>query len=275
MRFIGVDLGWSTGATGLCVAAHGEIVDSALARSDEEVIAWLLPYNRGPRLVAFDAPLVVPNATGRRPCEGAISRCFARYEAGTHPSNLGRPGFERGPRAARLARRLGLSVDPAFRPLAPVRRAIEVYPHAATVALFDLPVTLKYKAGRGRTPEGRRRAFAALVAHVEALASARPALDVTSSPRWEELRREATSGRTQVALDRAEDEMDAYLCAYVALYFWTWGSRRCRVVGDTTAGYIVTPVTRQQADCLDRQLDAAGDLLSVSERAHGPNQLRC
>jgi predicted RNase H-like nuclease len=52
-------------------------------------------------------------------------------------------------------------------------------------------------------------------------------------------------------LDRLEDELDAYVCAYVAVYYWTHGSARCRVVGDAESGYIVTPVTEEIARCLD------------------------
>jgi predicted RNase H-like nuclease len=48
-----------------------------------------------------------------------------------------------------------------------------------------------------------------------------------------------------------EDELDAFVCAYVAAYYWTHGTRRCRVVGDLESGYIVTPVSERQARCLD------------------------
>src|SRR5262249_17464780 len=37
-----------------------------------------------------------------------------------------------------------------------------------------------------------------------------------------------------------------------ALYYWTHGTSRCRIVGDVDSGYILTPVTPEQAACLDR-----------------------
>jgi predicted RNase H-like nuclease len=49
-----------------------------------------------------------------------------------------------------------------------------------------------------------------------------------------------------------EDEIDAYVRAYTALYYWTHGTTRCRVAGDVTDGYILTPVTPELAACLDR-----------------------
>jgi hypothetical protein len=59
-------------------------------------------------------------------------------------------------------------------------------------------------------------------------------------------------GDGHVLFARLEDEIDAYVCAYTALYYWTHGTSRCRIAGDTDSGYILTPVTQSQAACLDR-----------------------
>ena len=92
---------------------------------------------------------MVRNATGNRPCEAALNRDFARFDAGAHPSNTGKPEFAdaaaRGP--ARRRARTSTSTRRSRRG----RRAIEVYPHPATVALFRLGRTLKYKNKPGRT----------------------------------------------------------------------------------------------------------------------------
>jgi predicted RNase H-like nuclease len=133
-----------------------------------------------------------------------------------------------------------------------VRRAVEVYPHTAIVALFGLASTLKYKAKPGRTLQARAAALDELLDHLEALRTADPPLDVCAIPRWVELRATVADPRTGAELARAEDEIDAYVCAYTALYYWTHGTARCRVVGDATDGYILTPVTPELAACLDR-----------------------
>lgn len=44
-----------------------------------------------------------------------------------------------------------------------------------------------------------------------------------------------------------EDRLDAILCAYVAAHYWTWGTRRCAIVGTLEGGYIVTPMTPEIA----------------------------
>nr|WP_278259576.1 DUF429 domain-containing protein [Nocardioides convexus] len=135
---------------------------------------WWRRTSRGDCLVALDAPLIVRNPSGNRPAEAALNKDFARFDAGAHPSNTGKPEFRDQPRAARVAARLGLDINPRS---GRARRAIEVYPHPATVALFRLGRTLKYKnkpgrdldrlraelarAGAPRRGDGRRRPGAA------------------------------------------------------------------------------------------------------------------
>ena len=104
-------------------------------------------YLAGDCLVAIDAPLVVANPTGNRPAERALNRDFARFDAGAHPSNTGKPEFAGRPGVpgSRAAPGPGHRPGVAGAP----RRAIEVYPHPATVALFRLGRTLKYKQKPG------------------------------------------------------------------------------------------------------------------------------
>ena len=243
--FVGIDLAWgSRNRTGVVAAAGGRVVDSRTVVSDDQICDWLAPYLAGPVLVAVDAPLIVRNPAGTsRPCDRRISKVFGASHAGAHSANLGLAAFSDGIRAERLARRLGLNTDPNIQPGQPVRRMIEVYPHPAMVSLFGLPYTLNYKAKRGRSVDNRRQAFAALTAHLEKLTISDPPLSVATAPRWDELSDSLVVATSNGQLDLIEDELDAYMCAYIALYYWTHGTSRCRVVGDVDTGYIVTPVT--------------------------------
>ena len=101
MYFVGVDLAWGERKpTGVAVLdADGQLVHVSAALTDDEVVAALEPYVAGECLVAIDAPLIVTNATGNRPAEAALNRDFARFDAGAHPSNTGKPEFS-GSRAA-------------------------------------------------------------------------------------------------------------------------------------------------------------------------------
>ncbi|GFG66225.1 hypothetical protein MKUB_37150 [Mycobacterium kubicae] len=239
MHFAGVDLAWAgRNPTGVAVLdSAGHLLQIGAARQDDAVLAMLRPHVTNDCVVGFDAPLVVTNPTGQRPAETALNRDFRRFEAGAHPANTSKPEFADGPRAARLAHALRLDLDP-FTTAA--RRAIEVYPHAATVALFRLSRTLKYKAKPGRGIEQLKAELLRLMAGLEGLAHVTPPLHLTDHPDWTELRRQVVAAQRKCELRRAEDPVDAVVCAYVAMYAY-----RCpadvTIYGDPITGYIVTP----------------------------------
>ena len=117
------------------------------------------------------------------------------------------------------------------------RRAIEVYPHPATIALFGLPKTLKYKKG---SFEVRQHELLQLMTLIEGLDKATPRLRVNHNVSWVELRKRVDAATRPVQLDRDEDPVDAVVCAYVALY-WYHRPEDVTVYGDFATGYIVTP----------------------------------
>jgi predicted RNase H-like nuclease len=239
MYFAGVDLAWAgRNPTGVAVVdAFGRLVHLGAVRDDAAVLAALSPYVQGDCLVAFDAPLVVTNHTGQRPAETALNRDFRRFEAGAHPANTTKPEFADVPRGARLARALGLDMDPRS---SATRRAIEVYPHPATVVLFRLARTLKYKAKPGRDLEQLRSELLLLMDGIEKLTHAAVPLRVARHDDWAQLRRQVVTAQRKSDLRRAEDPVDAVVCAYVALY-----AQHCpagvTIYGDFATGYIVTP----------------------------------
>ena len=254
MRFIGMDLAWvPRHRTGLAVAIDGHVGDSTTVVTDDDICDWLEPHLHGPALIAVDAPLIVRNPAGTsRRCDRAITSVFGSNHAGAHSANLGIASFAAGVRAERLAVRLGLGTDPVLVPGQPLRRMIEVYPHPAMVSLFGLRFTLKYKAKRGRDLSSRRTAFAELVRHLTTLDSTEPRMEVRSAPRWRLLCDVVATGQSARELDVAEDELDAFMCAYIGFYYWRHGTDRCRIVGDLDSGYIVTPVTQELGDRIDR-----------------------
>ena len=239
MHFVGLDLAWGERSpTGVAVLdGGGRLVHLGAARGDADILAQLAPFAASACLVGIDAPLVVTNPAGNRPCEAALNRDFRAFDAGTHPSNTGHPWFADGCRGARLATALG-------------RPAIEVYPHAATVALFGLPKTLKYKQKPGRDLDRLRSELLRLMDLVEGLACADPALDVAGHRDWRTARQAVRSATRKSELRRVEDPVDAVVCAYVALF----ATRRPDDVtryGDDAGGCIVTPTLRAPSDPAD------------------------
>ena len=242
MRVIGVDLAWgSHNDSGVCAVEDGHVLDSACLRSDDDIDAWIRGWAADEMLVAFDAPLIVKNRRGRRPCESVLASAFAVEHAGPFPANL---TLLRGDvRAHRLARRFRLSVAPSAPHRRPLRAAIEVYPHPALVVLLNRVERLPYKAKQGRTREVRHAAMCELVHGLESFKRLDPPLDVTTSPRWSSLVATCAARPSGVALKRLEDELDAYVCAYIGWYHLAWAGRRSLTIGDGTHGYIVVPVT--------------------------------
>jgi predicted RNase H-like nuclease/ppGpp synthetase/RelA/SpoT-type nucleotidyltranferase len=238
MYFVGVDLAWGgRKPTGLAVLdEQGRLVHVSATMTDDEITAALAPYVETDCLVAIDAPLIVTNPTGNRPAEAALNRDFARFDAGAHPSNTAKPELRDQPRGARLAARLGLDLNPRS---GRARRAIEVYPHPATVALFRLGRTLKYKNRPGRDLEQLRAELIVLLSLIEGLAGADPAL-VVDGPEWQELRTAVAAAVRKSELRVVEDQVDAVVCAYVAL-FATRRPEQTTTYGDFETGYIVTP----------------------------------
>ncbi|REJ74803.1 MAG: DUF429 domain-containing protein [Acidobacteria bacterium] len=242
---LGLDLAWSArNPSGVSLIAPSDAppggmvtLRSARAEGDDEIVALVrealadafLRAHERQLLVAVDAPLIAPNPAGTsRPADREVTRLYGRFDAGVYPANR-----ERCARplaiAARL-RELGFSLDPRDVTAGHPRVALEVYPHAAAVGLFDLPRIVKYK--KGRVHERRR----GLAAWRELLVERLPRLPLPVLPPVFEdpapLR-----GR---GLKDLEDRLDAQLCAATAAQYWL-RPHDFVVVGDTTAGYILVP----------------------------------
>ena len=239
MCYLGIDLAWGANArTGLAALdSEGRLSASCSVRTDEEIAQFVAAHAGGDTVAAIDAPLIVPNETGRRVCEALIGAEFGRYNAGAYPANRSRSYFS-PPRAATLAARFGWDPDPATTPSAGTSVAIEVYPHPAMVILFGLATVLPYKAKRGRDLESLRAAFLVLLDHMDRVCEA--PLRLSLSARWADLRRTATVAARKSELGMIEDEIDAILCAHLA-WLWGQGDPRMRVLGDVDTGYIVVP----------------------------------
>jgi len=235
--YVGVDLAWGQRSpTGVAaIDAAGRLCHVGVARDDDDVLAQLRPYVADDCVVAVDAPLVVRNPSGNRPCESALNRDFRRFDAGAHPANTGLAWFADGGRGSRLCAQLDLDLDPRSDAR---RKALEVYPHAASVVLFDLPKTLKYKQKQGRDITQLKSELLRLMGFIEGLD-----VIVTSSSGWAALRTGVESATSKAQLRRAEDPIDAVLCAYIARYAAQRPSD-VTVYGDADTGCIVTPSLR-------------------------------
>lgn len=245
MLFIGIDLAWGArNPSGGAILRHQELVAATGALTDDDAILAFIARHLQPEegaVVAIDAPLRVPNLTGARRCDQALSAEWRAYEAGALPANrrlLAVNGVVRGEAlVARLAATAGFQETAPIPYQTPGRFVAEVFPHPAHVALFGLTKTLKYKARPNRTLAERQAAFRHYQAALAALHTADPPLHGTA-----ELLQVNVTALTGRRLKGYEDTLDALTCAYVAAYLWHHGPGQGRVYGDVATGHILTPL---------------------------------
>jgi predicted RNase H-like nuclease len=246
VRFVGIDLAWSprNRSGGVVLSAAGQVLAATadLTGDDSilEFVSTAIPPG-SPGLVTIDAPLAVPNETGGRPCDLQVAAVFRRFEAAPYLANRRNLSRYGGLRAESIRQRLesdGFCHDPCLKQQALSRQVIEVFPHPATVSLFDLERTLKYKVRQGREYSLRWHELAWLRDHLASLSGADPPLYLS-----DELLSMPIEGLRGRSFKAAEDLMDAVLCAYIGLYAWYHGPGGYRVFGDAVKGHILVPMT--------------------------------
>ncbi len=246
--FIGIDMAWKIDGnhSGIAIMVGDaqqvalEAVSTHIA-SLAGVVDFVRPHASTDCVIAIDASLVVRNATGQRPCETLIAKTFGRFHASCHTSNLGRPYATTGMRLAGELAQLGIRHDFS---LENARQRsgkwmFEVYPHPATVRLFNLDRIIKYKKG---SPAQKRLGLRQWRGLLRQLADDSQGLSM--SPLLADLLAKDLEGLKGSALKHHEDFLDAVFCAYLAWYCWRWGAERNEMFGTLTDGYIVVPKAR-------------------------------
>ncbi|WP_421656228.1 DUF429 domain-containing protein [Leptothermofonsia sp. ETS-13] len=243
MRFLGIDFGWTSGASGLCCLEWQndrlKMLDLKRQEAIADVLAWIDDWAPEPQsaLVAVDAPTLIPNLTGMRLPDRLTHKYFGRYHAGCYPANLGSRFAERTVGFGLSLEARGFQHAPQMEPKQSGRYQIEAFPHPAIVHLFDLEQILKYK--KGKLAERRAELTKLRMYICDRLPQLEPALDLSQSKL--SLPEIPLKG---AALKALEDQLDSIICAYIAAHWWYWGLERNWVLGDRTEGYIVVPVTR-------------------------------
>lgn len=238
MKCLGVDLGWSSGASGLCCLEwHDEklrLLDLQCVLQLDDILAWIdghAPASE-PAIVAVDAPTLIPNATGMRVPDRLAHKYFGRYHAGCYPANLGRPFASRTVGFGLSLEARGFEHAPSITAKQIGRYQIESFPHAAMVHLFQLERILKYKKGLlAERQSGLAQLRQCIIQYLPLL---EPGLDLEPDLLPE-------IPRTGAALKAVEDQLDSLICAYIAAHWWYWGLARNWVLGDRRSGYIVVP----------------------------------
>jgi predicted RNase H-like nuclease len=95
--FIGIDLAWQSNKnhTGIAVLGEGDHGLELMGYSTnvttlQGVVDYVCAHTTGNAVVAIDAPLIIRNRDGQRPCETEIGRRFGKFQASAHSPNLNR-----------------------------------------------------------------------------------------------------------------------------------------------------------------------------------------
>ncbi len=249
---IGIDLAWSPrNPSGVAVLQcnsepleqlEGHLADVRTLQTNDEILAYIDQQisTVTAALIAVDAPLWVPNETGRRLAEAEITQRFRPYHAGSHPANrklLAYDGVVRGEALVAALKRRGIVHAPEIEQGRLIKQVIEVFPHTAIVSIFKLNRILKYKAKPKRSWQERLDSWDQYQSHLRSLQQADPSLQG-----HDHLLLQDVSSLRGKSLKAYEDQVDALMCAYIALFGFRWGAARCQTFGTMTEGYIFTPV---------------------------------
>lgn len=241
MKFIGVDFGWSSGASGLCCLVwHNdnlEILDITTVWEIDDILAWIDAWvaPTAPALIAVDAPTIINNPTGMRLADKLTHKYFGRYHAGCYPANLGLKFADRTVGFGKSLFAKNFQHAPIIKQKQLGRYQIEVFPHPATINLFGLEKIVKYK--KGNIAERRRELNKLRDYITDILPRLEPALSLTALKQIPVIAPQQ-KGKELKAI---EDRLDSLLCAYVAAHWWYWGESKNMVLGNLDTGYIIIP----------------------------------
>jgi predicted RNase H-like nuclease len=253
MYFVGIDLAWSPkNLTGIAVI-NGDrrkavLKTSKIVLSDSEIMDFLKENLDEKAFIAIDAPLIVPNQTGRRLAEKLVGERFRKYNAGAHPANRQRlsswSGKIRGEELSDILEKAGFQHNPYIKKFENKNKFFEVYPHPSMVVLFKLDKILQYKAKPKRDYTFRHKEFRKYQKNLKRLENSDTPLFLP-----DEIIRRNLNRLKGKALKGYEDMLDAIFCAYIAYYSWK-NPEKCKVLGNMKKGYIFTPVFgKSQENC--------------------------
>lgn len=241
-RYLGLDLAWaprnSSGGAVMEISEDGgaSLVSSTSLRTHEDILGWIA-RNRGRAgcVLAVNAPLIVENTSGQRPCDAQLQDHFGEYHVDEYQVNTVNASHPRT--IGRALMRMGF--DP--NPMAEGDRVVETANQAAQVLLFGGERPVRLKAG----PVGARKDAVARFREAmwERLGDAMPHLEET--PALDALLEADLPSSNGSRVGDLEQRLEATLCAYTAAYLGLRGPESCAFLGDLETGYVLLPTTPQ------------------------------
>ena len=242
-RYLGLDLAWAPrNSSGGAVMEQGDdgtlhLVSTASLRSHEDILTWIA-RNRGRAgcVMAVNAPLIVDNTSGRRPCDVMLEEHFSQHFVDDYSVNTVNASHPRT--IGRALQRMGFDINP----VAEGDRVVETYNQATQIMLWEVERPVRLKAG----PVGARKDAVSRYREslAEKLFTAFPELD--DSDALDHLLSVDLGGCNGSRVGELEEQLEATLCAYTAAYLDLRGPEACAFLGDLDRGYVLLPTSAKR-----------------------------
>lgn len=241
MIYVGIDLAWTNKRpSGLCILNDfGQILfwETALL-GDKDIVDIIQKYNNATLQIAIDAPLVVPNENGSRPCD----RLFRKHRVHGHAlgifvSNRTFLNKTYGMIRGEILTQTLLDHFPECSLTAiPTKSAsciIETFPTALVYGLFPELTPIEHKVKNKKPYAHYQHDMKRLLDSIEGILKEHnnPSTFLEQVEEW---RKEINKKNHK----HIEDAVDGFLCAY-GLYLMDNGQAKVVSFGDVKNGFIV------------------------------------
>ena len=250
IRYLGIDLAWaprnSSGGAVLEIGPDGavQVMSTVSLRAHEDILSWIArSRGRAGSIVAVNAPVIVENSGGRRPCDALLQQHFGAHHVDEYQVNTVNASHPRT--ISRALMRMGFDPDPS----AEGDRIVETCNQATQILLFELDRPIRLKTG----PVGARKEAVARFRETLAtmLSDAEPPLRMTGA--LDTLLHADLGGSNGSRVGELEEQLEAVLTAYTAAFLHTRGPEACAFLGDMRDGYILLPTTRYPENAGDAE----------------------
>tara|TARA_B100001123_G_scaffold449509_1_gene615139 strand:- start:3362 stop:3958 length:597 start_codon:yes stop_codon:yes gene_type:complete len=184
--------------------------------------------------VAVDAPLWIPNQIGIRNCDRQIIKDYHKFKIGVYPCNktIANKRNWKTTSIRKVLSQEGYS-EAANHGLA----YFETYPHPALVNILDLKERPLYKKGDLTSRYSALSSIGKLL--LNRVTNGNP--KVRPDKLLLQLLQPEFDTLSLKTFKSAEDQFDAFVCAYCAAYWSDLGISQSTIVGDMSAGLMIFP----------------------------------
>lgn len=238
IRYLGLDLGWTprdpSGGAVLETTESGNLilVTAESLRTHEDTLRWVSKNRgRGHCTLTVNAPVIIENLSGSRPCDRLLLEHFGRFKIDEYANNNISASHPRT--MAKAWMRMGFDPDPGSES----DRIIETHFQAAQIMLFGLDRPVRIKSG----PIGSRKESVDRLRELiqERMMDGTPELEPSDA--LDSILDAHLPDLNGTRIGELEERIEALITAYVGAVLGQVGGDACAFLGDLDKGYILLP----------------------------------